>query len=395
MDPRMSLTFGLTGMDPATETALKAAFAEANSRLGGRWQLVPENEANHVVVDMDSMYGPMSWLRLHGAGKTVIGLTSAPRTQTDFRLNRPFDSDSIAALLREIAPAAAAPAAAAPPAAVATFAAPHGLTPAPVPQDQLPEEQPRAPNEEIAAPDKPVSAAVAATLDTPVAPPVRSQEPPSAAPPAASVAAPVIPAAAPAPPAAPAAPASPSRRTLADWLAPGQLRGYVRLQRNGTAVLIDVDQRQYYGPAALKPLTGHVEDPIDTGDFAPVDAATWSRETAALGQPQSLARLLWFGALLAGKGQLARGFDPGARYRLLKWPQTEREFPKHFRIATAMMKGPATLGEIAASSGVSAAEVTDFVNASLATGFAEPWREPEPEPESQKSSGLFGRLRGR
>ncbi|HEY0660950.1 MAG TPA: hypothetical protein VGD21_06500 [Lysobacter sp.] len=395
----MSLTFGLTGMDPATETALKAAFAEANSRLGGRWQLVPENEANHVVVDMDSMYGPMSWLRLHGAGKTVIGLTSAPRTQTDFRLNRPFNSDSLVALLREIAPAAEVPAAApaAPPTTVATPAPPHGLTPAPAPQDQLPEEQPRAPNEEIAAPDKPVSAAVAATLDTPVAPPLRSPQPPSAAPPAASVAAPapVFPAPPPAPPAAPAPAASPSHRTLADWLAPGQLRGYVRLQRNGTAVLIDVDQRQYYGPAALKPLTGHVEDPIGTGDFAPVDAATWSRETVALGQPQSLTRLLWFGALLAGKGQLARGFDPGARYRLLKWPQTEREFPKHFRIATAMMKGPATLDEIAASSGVSAAEVADFVNASLATGFAEPWREPEPEPEPQKSSGLFGRLRGR
>jgi hypothetical protein len=391
MDPRMSLTFGLTGMDPATETALKAAFAEANSQLGGRWQLVPESEASHVVVDMDSMYGPMSWLRLHGAGKTVIGLTSAPRTQTDFRLSRPFNSGSVAALLREIAPAIEVPSTTTLPAAM-DAAPPHGLTPAPVPQDQLPEEQPRAPDEETAAPDKPDSAAVAATLDTPVAPLVHAPEPPSAAAPAASVAARFSSAA---PPASQSAPAAPPQRTLADWLAPGQLRGYVRLQRAGTALLIDVDQRQYYGPAALKPLTAHVEEPVNTADFAPVDAATWARETAALGQPQSLARLLWFGALLAGKGQLAPGFDSAARYRLMKWPQTEREFPKHFRIATAMMKGPATLAEIAAASGVSAAEVADFVNASLATGFAEPWSEPEPEPEPQKPSGLFGRLRGR
>src|SRR5690606_40045149 len=95
----MPLTLGMTGMDPATETALKAAFNLANARLGGLWQLAPESEAGHVVVDMDSMYGPMSWLRLHAAGKQVIGLTSAPRTQTDYRLGRPFDPAQMAELL--------------------------------------------------------------------------------------------------------------------------------------------------------------------------------------------------------------------------------------------------------------------------------------------------------
>ena len=100
----MSLTFGLTGMDPATETSLKAAFTEANARLGGSWQLLPETQADYIVVDMDSMYGPMSWLRLHAAGKTVIGLTSAPRTQADHRLGQPFDAGSLAQLLAELAP---------------------------------------------------------------------------------------------------------------------------------------------------------------------------------------------------------------------------------------------------------------------------------------------------
>src|SRR5690606_6229993 len=99
----MPLTLGLTGMDPATETALKATFLEANARLGEQWTLVSDAEAGHVVVDMDSMYGPMSWLRLHAAGKQVIGLTSAPRTQTDYRLGRPFDPAQMAELLAEIA----------------------------------------------------------------------------------------------------------------------------------------------------------------------------------------------------------------------------------------------------------------------------------------------------
>ena len=70
-------------------------------------------------------------------------------------------------------------------------------------------------------------------------------------------------------------------------------------------------------------------------------------------------------------------------------------FPKHFRIATAMMKGPATLQEIAEASGVPVSDVADFINANLATGFAEPWSEPAPEPTDAGKPGLFGRLRGR
>ena len=120
----MSLTIGLAGMDPATEAALKAALMEANERLAGRWQLLPETQADHIVVDMDSMYGPMSWLRLHASGKRVVGLTSAMRTQTDFRLGRPFSADSLTALLEEIAGEAAAVSATAEAGTAATDAPP-------------------------------------------------------------------------------------------------------------------------------------------------------------------------------------------------------------------------------------------------------------------------------
>ncbi len=368
-------TFGLTGMDAATETALKSAFAEASMRLGGRWPLVSEQDASHVVVDMDSMYGPMSWLRLHGAGKVVIGLTSAPRAQTDFRLAKPFSAESVAELLQQIAP---------------SDGAPHGITPAPEPQHQLPEEISRPVSEEAAAPGDRASAAVSATLDTPAAPPAAPVEAPSAAPPAPSATAPVVETPAPQP-----APAASRDRTLIDWLAPGQLKGRVRLERGGTGLLLDIDQGQYFGPATLKPLAAHVEPVLQASDFAAVDDAAWTSESTMHGAAQPLSRLLWFCALQAGKGKLLPGFDPGAQYRLLKWPQTEREFPKHFRIATQMMKGPATLEEVSAACGVPVPEVADFVNANLATGYAEPYREPEPEPEPQKSGGLFGRLRGR
>lgn len=373
-------TFGLTGMDAITEASLKAAFAEAGMRMGGRWPLVSEQDASHVVVDMDSMYGPMSWLRLHGAGKVVIGLTSSQRTQTDFRLGKPFTTESVAQLLQEISPA--------------ETASPHGVTPAPAPRDQLPEEIPSSPpGEEVAAPDQRFSAAMAATLDTPSAPPAPAEEAPSASPPAPSATAPVMEPVLATP--APHAAATASReRTLIDWLAPGQLRGRVRLLRDGVSVLIDVEQQQYFGPATLKPLTPHVEAPLQPEDFVGLDAAAWTRESSGMGAAQPLARLLWFCALQIGRGRLMPGFDPAGRYRLLKWPQTEREFPKHFRVATAMMKGPATVDELAAACSVSTEEVADFVNANLATGYAEPYREPAPEPEAPRS-GLFGRLRGR
>ncbi len=62
-----------------------------------------------------------------------------------------------------------------------------------------------------------------------------------------------------------------------------------------------------------------------------------------------------------------------------------------------MMKGPATVDEVAEASGVPGPEVADFINANLATGFAEfvPPAPPEPSEPPPKPAGLLGRLRGR
>lgn len=382
----MPHTLGFTGMDSATEAALQAAFATANAELGGGWRIAPEHEAEFVVVDMDSMYGPMSWLRLHGSGRRVVGLTSGARTQTDFRLARPIDGASVAALLREIGDQhpeetpteseASAPAAAPSP---APASAPGGMTPAPQPFDQLPEEQPHAGVEEASPATEPLSVPSPGVTTPP------DLEPPSTA------VGQVLPAA---PSIQPHVPAEAGPSTLSEWIRSGRLHGRVRFERNGASVLINADQQQYHGPASLKPLAPLFEGPADLDDFRPVDSGEWATQTAALGAAQPLSRLAWYGALVSGKGALLPGHDPAGRYQMLKWPQTEREFPKHFRIATAMMKGPTTLPDLAEASGTPLEDVTDFVNANLATGFAEPYREAVPEPDAQKG-GLFGRLRGR
>jgi hypothetical protein len=355
-------------MDPVTELALKAAFADANALVGGHWRLLPDVEADYVVVDMDSMYGPMSWLRLHGAGKTVIGLTSASRVQTEYRLGKPFGGNELRALLQQLDSGT-------PDARVSAATVVETPEPTPVVGAST--------AEAVTAPAPP--AAMESVEKTPTV-----DSPANLAAPAAELAAeaPVVTAQAP-------VPSAPVARTLVDWLMAGTLADHVRLERDAQVLLIDAKRRQYHGPALLKPLTSVFQHTLSEESFISVDAGEWDRQAAALGAAQPLSRLLWFGALLADRGRLAAGFDAAARYQLLKWPQTEREFPKHFRIATAMMKGPATLQEIAEASGVTLEEATDFVNANLATGFAEPFREPEPETDPPKPSGLFGRLRGR
>ena len=376
----MSLTLGMTGMDSATETALKAAVDEANAKFGQPWQLLPEAQADHVVVDMDSMYGPMSWLRLHAAGKRVIGLSSAARTQTDFHLSRPFDTNSVAALLEQ--------------AAAAGDPAPVGSTVADDTQAHVP----------------PVETADAHMQNvTPATPPEDADETTdtSAALPAAADAEPVATSAndpvvadttgVETAEAEPPQPPPPVERRLADWLVADTLRGRVRYQPvDGPALLIDADRRQYHGPTTLKPLAGFFGDVLESDAFNSIDDDTWAADSAALGPAQPLSRLQWYGGLLAGKGELLPGYDPDGRYVLGKWPLTEREFPRHFRLATTMMKGPATLDAIASASGVPRVEVIDFINANLTSGYAEFVPESPPEPLAPpKPTGLFGRLRGK
>jgi hypothetical protein len=382
----MALTLGITGMDGSTEAEVRTAFKVANAETGGRWTLADGDDADFVVVDMDSLYGPMSWLRLHAAGRRVIGLSSMERVQTDYRLPRPVEATQLAVLLTDIATDA--------PQAQAPEPAPVHSTPAPAPADELPPPPALQADEEAAAPD--IAPAMAGPAEAVEAAPAAEAEPDPE--PEAAVA-PAEPEPAPTAEPEPAPQDSlPPDRPLAAWLGAQGLERRVRLQRgDGPVLLLDPRSRVWHGPAALKPLAPYFEGTLRIEDFEAPDAASWEGEAATIGAAQPLARLQWLGGLLSNRGALAPGHDPDGKYRLLKWPQTEREYPKHFRIATAMMKGPATVAEIAEASGVDRGDVADFVNANLATGYAESADAPAPEPvdPAPKAGGLFGRMRGR
>lgn len=301
---------------------LHEAFLAAAERLQLDLQLRPDANADFVVVDMDSLYGPLSWLQLYNAGVTVIGYTHATRCHTHFRLARDFDEAAMEALLNELA-----------------ILPKSGSTAAKFAQD--------------------ASAAQTQVTASPAEPFVVE--------------------------------GNTRAKLLGCWLASGELQGLVRLQHEATPPLVlDMDSAQYYGPRTLKPLLPLFQSPLQPEDFVPLPENT---DLGSTGDEQPLSRLLWFAALLRGGGRLLPPHDPNARYRLSKWIQTEREYPKHLRIASALMKAPATIAEIVRGAMASEAEVADFLNACLAIGSAEavlPSAEPPPEPSPRP--GLLKRL---
>ncbi|MBW8824186.1 MAG: hypothetical protein JF567_08175 [Xanthomonadales bacterium] len=359
----MKLKLGMTGMDGQTQAALTEAFHAANQASGNRFELTSADhlDAEFVVVDMDSLYGPMSFMQLHNAGKHVIGYTQATRTQSDSRLARPLDSTEFASLLGMLADQRGAQPVVEEPEPVP---APMAAAPQPVAKEDVAALEPQSLGGATPAPAPdfhlPPSPAVAASAPHPM---------PEPEPVAVNV-----------------APEPARQPTLADWLAPGALKGAIVFQRGeGPELRIHAGRREYQGPAGLKPLIAYFDAPVAEHELRPLSDADWQA-----GQSQPLARLVWLAGLLAGNGRVVADLPDQAHFQLTKWPQTEREYPKHFRIATAMMKGPATIEQIAEAASVPAADVADFVNANLATGFATATLDGASVP----APGILGALRG-
>jgi hypothetical protein len=89
-----------TGFSRDDQAKAQQLFAQANAETGGRFELVPEAEAQVLVIDMDSMYGHMTWLKAQDSGKTTVGLTAGERCETDFMIKSPMSSEALRGLLR-------------------------------------------------------------------------------------------------------------------------------------------------------------------------------------------------------------------------------------------------------------------------------------------------------
>ncbi|MEP6485076.1 MAG: hypothetical protein ABJB01_11555 [Rudaea sp.] len=313
----MSRRLALHGASQEDAARLRDMLQQCAGVLNAPWSLLDTPEADLLVVDIDSVYGHMDWLRAHSSGKPVAAFTQNPRfDEADLILHKPLDKNELAGILNSVD--AHAPLRPEPEATVAKEienADPVRITP--------------------------VAAKIAAIVPPPVADIIEVTPPPPAA------------------------------RKLCDWLADGALAQAMRLELDGAPVLtLDPGNRTYYADGTGRALAPYFQSVITLDVWQPVEYA----ELAALqasGKGQPYSRLLWLHHALGSNGHLVSELDIEAKYKLSRWPQIEREFPKHFRIATVMMKQPATLTEIADQSGANLADVIDFTNAYNASGHIE------------------------
>ena len=286
---------------------------QAASKLSSPWHLHAGDDAELLLIDVDTVYGHMDWLRAHNSRLVAVLTGHAQGDEYELVLHKPLTVDNLvqvldrAAALTEDGPEAAP--------AVAS-------APAPAPKK---------------APAKPAPAAPG---------PVAAPEPTPA-------------------------PEPPKERRLHHWLADHALAAAVRIHsKDAPDLVLDPGNKTYYAEGNLRTLAAHCGRTIAHEELHEVGPIELARLQAS-GKGQPYARLSWLSHVLGSGGHPAPGLDVNAKYKMSRWPQIEREFPKHFRIATVMMKQPATLGEIAEQSGATLGDVVDFTNAYQAIGYIE------------------------
>ncbi len=341
-------TLSFSGFSREDAAEAQAQFDQANARLKPAWRQVPENEAHVLIIDMDSMYGHMGWLKAQGTGKLTVGLTAGMRSEADFTLTRPLDAGALFDVLTQIA-------------------------------SRL-DQEPQAELESLITAADVIAARTTGKQPALPVMSVRStgQQPAFTGRTTGTQ---------------PAMGAAPRISRLSDVMTPGRLVSPVRFSREGAPELVlDPGREIYSGSALLKPLLPLVEGEVGDGDWVAISSDQFDRIAAANGGPQPYLRLLWLCGLYAGRGLLLPDFNPNSRFKLSKWPQTEREYPKHFRIATVMMKGPASLTDLSDQSGASLAEVIDYVNAGLLTGVVLADGAPASEATVARAAALLARI---
>ncbi|HET6587463.1 MAG TPA: hypothetical protein VFG67_06810 [Oleiagrimonas sp.] len=338
-------TIALSGLSDTDAAMFEAALDALPER---QWELVDGSEAHLLVVDIDTVWGHMDWLRATANGQQVAAYTKDGNVRhCDVVLTKPLRTRDLGKLLEDLADGKSHP------------KAPTAAKPAPTQARAKP-----APAPAVAKAPAPVVQAETVAATPQVTPAPVPEPAPEPLPP----------------------------MTLGAALLSDKLTFACNMQGpDGTLVQLDPERGGYTGPSTLKPLKPLLGMSMDKATRMQSDAVEHMREAPAL----PLTRLLWFAALSATPGTLAPNLDPQGRYHLARWPQIEREFPRHFRIATAMMKGPGTLGDIASLANAPVGDVADFINAYSVAGYVVNDSMPDAveEAPADGNNRMFSRLR--
>lgn len=345
------LTLALAGLEQDDITDFRRVFGKLRSQLEADWRLVDDADADLTVIDIDSIYGHMDWLKLTGSGMRTAVYTSAQYTkESDLVLFKPLQTENLADVLNVVAGELGAGGGAptevkpAPPAAKPAGAK---QKPEPVsaesPDEAIAPQSTPNPEQGISSPAVVPESREVASVKAVEAIPDETVDDEADGAKAVEV------------------------KTVGACLLDGAIEKPVRIAVEGEAWTIDPGRSAYHGPAKLKPFSSALEQSAD--QLRKVDVL--ELEKIRKGAAQPISRLRWFAGLMASPGKLNPALVASQSYKLARWPQIEREFPRHFRIATAMMKQAGSVGELSQASGAPEPDVIDFINACHAIGIVE------------------------
>lgn len=368
------LTLALTGLEQDDITDFRRIFGKLRSQLKADWRLVDDADADLSVVDIDSIYGHMDWLKLTGSGMCTAVYTSAQYAkESDLVLFKPLKAENLADVLGTVAAQR-----------VGSNVITNVIdTPARAPK-RVDNEQTRPQPEAVRPQTKPVQhvpvveKAVFPPLAAPASREIRAVKPQPKVQPVDAVVA-----------------DSQSNEmdaeqpdTVGAWLLSSPDLRSVRIASGDDVWILDSDRGGYYGPATLKSFDGILETSPDS--LRDVDVVELGQ--ARKGSAQPLVRLRWYAGLKSSPGKLNPALQASKTFKLARWPQIEREFPRHFRIATAMMKQAGSVAELSQASGAPEQDVADFINASHAIGIVE-YSGAGQAAATPASGGVMSRLR--
>src|SRR3954463_14061589 len=93
-------TIAITGASEQDAARIAVLLERHRSRLSTPWQSVEAADADLLLIDIESMYGQMDWLRARSRGRLVIAYTSAAEPlEPEVSVRKPVVSSDLVALL--------------------------------------------------------------------------------------------------------------------------------------------------------------------------------------------------------------------------------------------------------------------------------------------------------